>query len=67
MTLDQITTWTSIATSLLTSIAWINATRRASHAEASLRIWRGVALAAVAALAIATMMKKKSDSEGGQP
>lgn len=64
MTLDQITTWTLIASSLLTTIAWLKAQRHAAHAEASLKIWRGVALASIAALAV-VMLKKKSDKEGG--
>lgn len=63
MTIEQITTWTQIALSLLTTIAWLKAKRDAAHAEASLKIWRGVALASLAALAVA-MLKKKSDNEG---
>ena len=63
MTLEQITTWTQISLSLVTTIAWLKAKRDAAHAEASLKIWRGVALASIAALAIA-MLKKKSDNEG---
>ena len=63
MTLEQITTWTQIALSLVTTIAWLKAKRDAAHAEASLKIWRGVALASLAALAVA-MLKKKSDNEG---
>lgn len=66
MTTEQITTWTLIASSLLTTIAWLKAQRHAAHAQASLKIWRGVALASIAALAV-VMLKKKSDKEGGQP
>lgn len=66
MTTEQITSWTLIASSLITTLAWLKAQRDAAHAQASLKIWRGVALAAVAALAIA-MLKKKSENEGGQP
>jgi anti-sigma-K factor RskA len=66
MTLDQITTWAQIALSLVTSLAWIKEKRRAAHAEASLKIWRGVALASIAALAV-VMLKNKSEKEGGQP
>lgn len=65
MTIDQITTWAQIALSLITTLAWIKEKRRAAHAEASLKIWRGVALASLAAVAV-FMLKKKSDSEGGQ-
>jgi hypothetical protein len=63
MTLEQITTWTQIALSLITTIAWLKAKREAAQAQASLSIWRGVALASLAALAVA-MLKKKSDNEG---
>ena len=66
MTIEQITTWTQIALSLLTTIAWLKAKRDAAHAEASLKIWRGIALASIAAVAIMAF-KKKPDSEGGQP
>lgn len=65
MTIDQITTWAQIALSLITTLAWIKEKRRAAHAEASLKIWRGVALASLAAVAV-FMLKKKSDNEGGQ-
>lgn len=65
MTTEQLTTWTLFASSLLTTLAWLKAQRDAAHAQASLKIWRGVAMAAVAALALA-MLKKKSDNEGGQ-
>ena len=63
MTLDQITTWAQILLSLVTTIAWIKEKRRAAHAEASLKIWRGIALASIAALAV-VMLKNKSESEG---
>lgn len=66
MTTEQITSWTLIASSLLTTIAWLKAQREAAHAKASLKIWRGVALASIATLAV-VMLKKKSDKEGGQP
>lgn len=65
MTTEQITTWTLIASSLLTTVAWLNAQRHAAHAEASLKLWRGVALASIAALAV-VMLKKKSDNQGDQ-
>ena len=65
MTTEQLTTWTLLASSLLTTLAWLKAQRDAAQAQASLKIWRGVAMAAVAALALA-MLKKKSDNEGGQ-
>ncbi len=66
MTIDQITTWAQISLSLVTTIAWIKEKRRAAHAEASLKIWRGVALASIAALAV-VMLKKKSENEGVKP
>lgn len=66
MTIDQITTWAQISLSLVTTIAWIKEKRRAAHAEASLKIWRGVALASIAALAV-LMLKKKSETEGVNP
>jgi anti-sigma-K factor RskA len=66
MTLEQITTWTQIALSLITTIAWLKAKREAAQAQASLSIWRGVALASIAAVAIMAF-KKKPNSEGGQP
>lgn len=66
MTIDQITTWAQISLSLVTTIAWIKEKRRAAHAEASLKIWRGVALASIAALAV-VMLKKKSETEGVKP
>jgi anti-sigma-K factor RskA len=66
MTIDQITTWAQISLSLVTTIAWIKEKRRAAHAEASLKIWRGVALASIAALAV-VMLKKNSDNEGVKP
>lgn len=66
MTIDQITTWAQISLSLVTTIAWIKEKRRAAHAEASLKIWRGVALASIAALAV-VMLKKKSEGEGVKP
>jgi len=66
MTIDQITTWAQISLTLVTTIAWIKEKRRAAHAEASLKIWRGVALASIAALAV-VMLKKKSENEGVKP
>ena len=66
MTIDQITTWAQISLSLVTTIAWIKEKRRAAHAEASLKIWRGVALASIAALAV-VMLKENSDNEGVKP
>jgi hypothetical protein len=63
MTIEQITTWTQIALSLITTVAWLKAKREAAQAKASLGIWRGVALASIAALAV-VMLKKKSDKEG---
>lgn len=63
MTLEQITTWTQIALSLITTVAWLKAKREAAQAQASLNIWRGVALASMAALAF-VVLKKKSEKEG---